>query len=52
MPGSKSYLAKAYAAWLRYIDALGMLHDTDGQRSAEQAFDAAASEIQAELDAR
>jgi hypothetical protein len=52
VPGSKPVLAKAYASWMTYMDTLGVPMETDEQSAAKAAFEAAVSEIRAELDAR
>lgn len=51
-PASRSLLAALYARWLRYMDALSRYYDTDEQAQTEQQFEAAISDITAELHAR
>ena len=51
-PTSKPVLAKAYASWMTYMDTLDVPLETEDQASTEAAFEAAISEIRAELDAR
>lgn len=51
-PGSKPVLARTYASWMTYMNTLDVPAETEEQDAAEAAFEAAISEIRAELDAR
>lgn len=51
-PESKAVLANVYARWMRYMDALAVYYRDDQQAQAEQSFDDAIAQVEAELDAR